>query len=393
LRKGGKRSRASKSGEDCEPKEGHAEKGKGGEGPVSINELLTKYNVFEQRSRSIDESTILAGNVVKDDEEKEKRNKFSLLPVVIESKEEKTTRSEATHSSHEVTDTESEIKSLDGSDDTEMDTYVNRSTDITSGASCGESDSIGSDSKNDVVDLKKSIQLTRTRAGSSQATTPPWTSRNNVPTPIKTNNGNVHNKQETDSVAGNDSIPSHMGSMYGVEVTSLRGMSCNFINGKSSEQIKIGGEKSVGKDCEQSVLGSQYGTEVVFKVKKVATARKPRTLASHNMGVKAAKHTSPGAKGVAVKQANMGAKMTMKQPNVGTKSTNVKQSNIDRKGTAGKSNIVNKVTSSSKQQRVATNSSPRTTPARTTASRVKSQKKPNHPLKKLKLGIKKAARS
>jgi len=103
------------------------------------------------------------------------------------------------------------------------------------------------------------------------------------------------NNCETDSVAG--SLPSHMGSAYGVEVTSLRGTSGNFINGKgSSEQVKLG---SVGKgSCEQSVLGSQYGTEVLFKPskkKKVSTRRKSRTLTRHNMGIKTA--SSSGAKG------------------------------------------------------------------------------------------------
>jgi len=102
------------------------------------------------------------------------------------------------------------------------------------------------------------------------------------------------NNCETDSVAG--SLPSHMGSAYGVEVTSLRGTSGNFINGKgSSEQVKLG---SVGKgSCEQSVLGSQYGTEVLFKPskKKVSTRRKSRTLTRHNMGIKTA--SSCGVKG------------------------------------------------------------------------------------------------
>lgn len=105
------------------------------------------------------------------------------------------------------------------------------------------------------------------------------------------NNGKMltNSNNETDSVAGKDSLPSHMGSAYGVEVTS--GMSCKFINGKSTTTTgggKSGMMPSQGNNCEQSVLGSQYGTEVLFKPKKkkVITGRKSRTLASHNMSVK-----------------------------------------------------------------------------------------------------------
>ena len=56
---------------------------------------------------------------------------------------------------------------------------------------------------------------------------------------------------------------------------SSPGMTYNFIGGNT-----------VRKDCEQSVLGSQYGMEVLLKMPKKAVAvRKPRTLASHNFGV------------------------------------------------------------------------------------------------------------
>jgi len=376
--------------EDYEPKQANDTKGKGVDRVVTINELITRYKWFEKSSKSIDENTVMARNVVKNNEGQEEPDKSSLLSSVDESKGEKTTVSEEAPGSFEVdtdtTESESETKSSDGSDG-EIATFVSETTftsggettftsagetTFTSEASHVESESSGSDSsvKNDAINLKKS--MTRTRASNSQATTPPRTDGSSTTPPIHSNNKNVH-KYETDSVAGKNSLPSHMGSNYGVEVTSLRGMHCNFINSNSSEQVKIGGGKSIRKDCEQSVLGSQYGTEVLFKPKKVVTARKPRTLASHNMGVKSAKQTNTGAKG-SVKQASMGAKSTVKQINMGAKGTTVKQ------------NSGNEGSLISKQKRSVATPSPRTTPKRTTPTRMKLHKK-------LKLGLKKTTKS
>lgn len=105
---------------------------------------------------------------------------------------------------------------------------------------------------------------------------------------------------ETDSLVG---------SVYGVEV--------------ADEQIKkLGGrvsDKSAAKSlCEQSALGSQFGTEVVFKppvAKKVVAARKPRTLASHNMGIKLPANTAKQCANTtaAVKQHVMKASAALKQ--------------------------------------------------------------------------------
>lgn len=77
---------------------------------------------------------------------------------------------------------------------------------------------------------------------------------------------------ETDCLAEDGSVP--MDAMSRMSMSSP-GMAYNFIGGNT-----------VRKDCEQSVLGSQYGMEVLLKVpKKTTPARKPRTLASHNFGV------------------------------------------------------------------------------------------------------------
>jgi len=77
---------------------------------------------------------------------------------------------------------------------------------------------------------------------------------------------------EIDCLAEEGSVPPDMMSRTSM---SSPGMAYNFIGGNT-----------VRKDCEQSVLGSQYGMEVLLKVpKKTTTARKPRSLASHNFGV------------------------------------------------------------------------------------------------------------
>jgi hypothetical protein len=152
----------------------------------------------------------------------------------------------------------------------------------------------------------------------------------------KINTARSEKNVETDSV---------MGSTYGVEVADAL-----IDRNRRFEQGKIG-YKSGGKSvCEQSVLGSQYGTEVMFNppaVKRVVVAsRKPRTLTGHNMGVKVAAGT-----------ANTTA--TAKQ--------HVMKANLAMKQTA--------------------DSSPRRTGAKSPT------KLSNLPLKKLKLGAKKSART
>jgi hypothetical protein len=206
------------------------------QGAAPINELVSGYNLFRGRSNKVvsrfDESIVLSGG-------QEEAGKLPFMSPVEE-------RFEA---DNETAETES-VTMSDGSTD------VDRLT----------SDSETSGDASNTERVPKAMPV----AGSNQ-----------VPIDSKDNNS----VREADSIASSKgsipSIPSHMGSMYGVEVTSLRGTNCNFINGKSTEPIRIGG-------CEQSVsvLGSQYGTEVLFKRQKFTRARKPRTLASHNMRVK-----------------------------------------------------------------------------------------------------------
>ncbi len=75
--------------------------------------------------------------------------------------------------------------------------------------------------------------------------------------------------KETDCLTEERSAPTDMSIMHSP------GIAYKFI-----------GSNAVRKDCEQSVLGSQYGMEVLLKMpKKAVVARKPRTLASHNFGV------------------------------------------------------------------------------------------------------------
>jgi hypothetical protein len=108
------------------------------------------------------------------------------------------------------------------------------------------------------------------------------------------------NNIETDSLVG---------SVYGVEVADER---IKKFGGRVSD-------KSAAKSiCDQSALGSQFGTEVVFKppvAKKVVAARKPRTLASHNMGIKLPANTAKQCANTtaAVKQHVMKASAALKQ--------------------------------------------------------------------------------
>ncbi len=105
---------------------------------------------------------------------------------------------------------------------------------------------------------------------------------------------------ETDSV---------MGSTYGVEVEDA------LVDRNRSFELGKIGYKSAGKSvCEQSVLGSQYGTEVVFNPpttkRVVVTSRKPRTSAGHNMGVKIAADSTTAAVMQHVMKANLAMKQT-----------------------------------------------------------------------------------
>ena len=59
---------------------------------MSTNELVTIYQVFEKRTKSIDESTVMAGNDVEKSEVQEETDKLPLLPSVDESKDEKRLR-------------------------------------------------------------------------------------------------------------------------------------------------------------------------------------------------------------------------------------------------------------------------------------------------------------
>ena len=156
----------------------------------------------------------------------------------------------------------------------------------------------------------------------------------------KIDNGNNKNDVESDSVGG---------STYGVEVTDA------LIGRNRFEQVKVGYNSAGRSICEQSALGSQYGTEVVFNPPaNKKPSRKPRTLARHNMGVKMAANTLSRSANttVAVKQHVMKATLAVKQT---------------------------------------ADSSPRRSGA---GSDVKSQtKKSNLPLKKFKLGAKKSART
>ena len=108
------------------------------------------------------------------------------------------------------------------------------------------------------------------------------------------------NNIETDSLVG---------SAYGVEVADER---IKKFGGRVSD-------KSVSRSlCEQSEMGSQFGTEVVFKppvAKKVVAARKPRTLASHNMGIKFPVNTAKQCANTtaAVRQHVMKASAALKQ--------------------------------------------------------------------------------
>jgi hypothetical protein len=76
---------------------------------------------------------------------------------------------------------------------------------------------------------------------------------------------------DEESTVGNDGkfilSDSVLGQHFGLEVTSI---------------------KDTRKKDFESTLGSQYGTEVLFTPKKVVTARKPRTLTTHNMNIKPA---------------------------------------------------------------------------------------------------------
>ena len=385
------------------------------QGAVSISELIKRCKLKDlQRTRSEGESTAPAGNVGQLEEKvaspDNKKEKLSPpLETVDESNEEKektTLISDIEETpfdvDNETAETEDETKSMDGSRySIEID------SDTTSHASNTESNlSYGSgNDKNEMVELTNSIKLKRAVAAptlidgleptaqqedesqmtrSAAVATPinqvekPSTERTESDsTPVKSNNIQKSNveinstiktneqKDDIESVAGRDSLPSHMG----VEVNSHRGM--NFINGKSSEQVKPTGGKSV---CEQSVVGSQYGTEVLFKPKKRVTARKPRTLASHNMGVKSVKQN-------ATKQVNAGGRGTAatKQSRVDVKA--VKQGSAKQQGeNRGPSSL-------SKLQGVAASMKTAATPQR------KMQKKPSLPLKKLKLGIKKTSKA
>ena len=138
-------------------------------------------------------------------------------------------------------------------------------------------------------------------------------------------------------------------------------------------------------------MGSQYGTDVLFKPEtEVATARKPRTLAGHNMGIKAVKQTMGGVNAVK-KNVNVGVKGTTTATKKQKRVKFAKQNNTGvRSGKQNNMNSGNKVaSSSSKQQRIAAPSMETATQPRVT----KMEKKPSLPLKKLKLGIKKTTRS
>ena len=91
------------------------------------------------------------------------------------------------------------------------------------------------------------------------------TNRDNKKTPVNAV------KDEAEQLVPSDGM-SCLGTSYGVEVPSMHGTNCKLIKG--------------GKKEYESVLGSQFGTEVLLKPEKVVTARRPRTLASHNMNVK-----------------------------------------------------------------------------------------------------------
>ena len=252
------------------------------DGEMTLNELITRYKMFEKKSRSADESTEAAANIGSKDEvvraaENNKKTMMALMPVNEEKVTETPSEFRGFDVDNETAETESETNCSGSMNTGSLDTYshTTRSGDETSDSSGGS----GCDNRVN-PDLNGAVQLSRGRA---MATTPAALSSGDNKKML-TNNNN-----ETDSVAGKDSLPSHMGSAYGVEVTS--GMSCKFINGKSTTTTgggKSGMMPSQGNNCEQSVLGSQYGTEVLFKPKKkkVITGRKSRTLASHNMSVK-----------------------------------------------------------------------------------------------------------
>lgn len=393
----------------------------GKEEAVLIDELITRHKLLKERSMERHSITAMAGNKLRGDEEPEEPDRLERLPVVEESKEENATYSEATE-----TDTESDMESTDSSNNLDIDGFTNRLFEdilneailvesrfkgITNEASHVAGVSCDTDSKDDGIHLKKSIQLTRARAkGSSDS---PQTRGDKAPAPADTNSCKLCNKHETDSVAGKDSLPSHMG----VEVTSIHGTTANFISGKSSEQVKIGGGKSVRKEGEQSVLGSQYGTEVVVKSKKAVAARKPRILAGHNMSVTALKQISSGHRGAAARQANTGVRGgATRQPGVGAKvstarlgenhqrarsaerTTGGKSAPQTNSGASGnvklgssaavKSSSRSKGSPPSSKQYSQGNTGTRPAPMRSASSRMKMQMKPNFPLKKLKLGIK-----
>ena len=203
-------------------------------GEMTLNELITTYKKIEKKSKSLEDSSVntaAASEAVVVDKER-------LMSV----NENKTTEFRGFDVDNETAETESETNCGD-------DTSSNDTSDDNS---YGENESSGND--------RKKITL-----------------YNN----------------EIDSVAGKDSLPSHMG----VEVTSLRGTSGNFINGKTCEPLTLQGNGQA--ECDKSVLGSQFGTEVLFKnrhKKVLVHGRKLRRLAHHNMGVKKApvKQSSAG---------------------------------------------------------------------------------------------------
>jgi len=382
---------------------------------ISIDKMVKTYRILEKNEKKgkksrfaeFDERTALAGDIKSNEGDSKllplkesnspPRISLSLSPVLETGKKEMGT---STNGKEELC-----IGSDNKTNDTKRKTIESNTSGVFSdtmkcvrdSVNSGQrgsqtTESVGSNNEN-ANDLNEGIKLARGRAfvGGDDET------KTNVPLPTKstlpttsTNTLNI----DTESVAGKDSIPSHMGSNYGVEVASIRGMSCNFIKGKSSEQVEAMGEKSVQKGCtEQSVLGSQYGTEVLFKPKsKFATARKPRTLASHNMSVKKAASAKQGA---TVKQNNNNAAGRSSARGI---AASVMHSRQVKQTTDGNTRGMSSASGRQQQRSVAptpssTNNSTKNSPSRKGMTRLQKTKsmKPNIPLI-LKLGKKKTSK-